>query len=435
MATATGTGQGSPNAADGATVTGLATRIAGKDGSGNNQDVIVDSDGHLQIDLLSTAASEHIAVDSNNTTTSLLNSGIAFTGTATDLVTDGKSNLFVSVFSDKDSAASGLVIQFSQDGTNWPTGSYKHTFTISANVARTFQLGSEARFFRVVYTNGGTNQTVFRLTTILTKTLDHQTLHRIDDAVIGDRSVLLNKTVLVAKKPNNDYVNIEATAGGNLKSSIEEIDAGALPIRVEGQAADGDAVADKPVRIAGKDGGGLTQDLMTDASGVLATTTKVTASDAHPNDRLGLVVSNASEGELLRIAGAIFNGGTWDRQRGNVNATALASAARTASADSGDIVNYNGRGIQVVVDVTVDPASASFTTQIQVKDIISGKYITVLTSVAINGVGTTRLTVYPGITVAANVSVSDLISRTWRVTTTHVDGDSITYSIGASIIL
>lgn len=199
-------------------------------------------------------------------------------------------------------------------------------------------------------------------------------------------------------------------------------------------SADGSTVTGLPTRIAGKDNNGDTQDVLVDLDGFFAFSSSAGADSVSNGNVIRYRNQNSGAG-VFETGDWIYNGATWDRQRSNVNATLLASAARTASADSGDIVNYNGRGIQVVVDVTVDPASASFTTQIQVKDISSGKYITVLTSVAINGVGTTRLTVYPGITVAANVSASDLISRTWKVTTTHVDGDSITYSIGASIIL
>jgi len=45
--------------------------------------------------------------------------------------------------------------------------------------------------------------------------------------------------------------------------------AGAAAVFAQGQAADGVAVAGNPVRIAGKDGGGLTQDIATDAAGEL----------------------------------------------------------------------------------------------------------------------------------------------------------------------
>lgn len=45
---------------------------------------------------------------------------------------------------------------------------------------------------------------------------------------------------------------------------------GTITATAAGQAADGAAVVGNPVRIGGKDGGGLTQDIITDAAGVLA---------------------------------------------------------------------------------------------------------------------------------------------------------------------
>jgi hypothetical protein len=130
-----------------------------------------------------------------------------------------------------------------------------------------------------------------------------------------------------------------------------------------------------------------------------------------------------------------WNGATFDRKRGNVNATVLASAARTATNNSADLTNYDGRGLHLVIDVTAASATPSVTFTIQGKDELSGKYYTLLVSAAITGVGTTVLKVYPGLTAAANLVASDILPRTWRVLATHADADSITYSVGASVIL
>jgi hypothetical protein len=50
-------------AADGAAVSGNPVRIGGKDGSGNTQDIITDTDGHLQIDVLSAPSTVVTATD------------------------------------------------------------------------------------------------------------------------------------------------------------------------------------------------------------------------------------------------------------------------------------------------------------------------------------------------------------------------------------
>lgn len=53
-------------------------------------------------------------------------------------------------------------------------------------------------------------------------------LQRIDATVTDDTLVKPVRSILTAKLPNGSYSNIDATAGGNLKSSIEEIDPAAI---------------------------------------------------------------------------------------------------------------------------------------------------------------------------------------------------------------
>lgn len=111
----------------------------------------------------------------------------------------------------------------------------------------------------------------------------------------------------------------------------------------------------------------------------------------------------------------------------------LASAARVATVNSSDFGNPGAKGLHLAIDVTAVTLTPSITVTIQGKDPVSGKYYTILASAAIVAIGTTVLKVYPGITVAANLSVSDFLPRHWRVAVTHADTDSITYSIGASL--
>lgn len=118
----------------------------------------------------------------------------------------------------------------------------------------------------------------------------------------------------------------------------------------------------------------------------------------------------------------------------NADVTLLASAARTANANSADQTNGGHKGLHVVIDVTAIADSPSVVFTIEGKDAVSGKYYTLLASAAITGVGTTVLRVFPGLAAAANAAANDVLPRTWRVTTTHDDADSITYSVGASVI-
>ena len=137
---------------------------------------------------------------------------------------------------------------------------------------------------------------------------------------------------------------------------------------------------------------------------------------------------------IVGAAALVFNGTTWDRERGNIDGTALVSAARTASVDSADLTNFNARGLQLVIDATVIAATPSIVVTIQGKDALSGKYYTILAAAAITGVSTVVLRVYPGLTAAANLVASDVLPRTWRVSVVAGDADSITYSVGYSLI-
>lgn len=111
-----------------------------------------------------------------------------------------------------------------------------------------------------------------------------------------------------------------------------------------------------------------------------------------------------------------------------------ASAARTTDPTPADQTNANARGLHVIIDVTAITATPSVVFTIQGKDPASGKYYTLLASAAITAAGTTVLRVYPGLTVAANLTANDVLPRTWRVVAVHGDADSITYSVGYSLI-
>ena len=128
-----------------------------------------------------------------------------------------------------------------------------------------------------------------------------------------------------------------------------------------------------------------------------------------------------------------FNGTTWDRWRNNQGLTLLASAARTTTQTSADLVNYNADALIVVVDITAYTAG-SLTITIDRKDETSGKYINMLTSAALAAQATTTLQVGPVIAAAANTIALAYMPRTFRIVATVGDATSITYSIGYSLV-
>lgn len=130
----------------------------------------------------------------------------------------------------------------------------------------------------------------------------------------------------------------------------------------------------------------------------------------------------------------LFNGTSFDRQRGNLDNISLAAlVGATASGNSADQTNYNGKGVKVVINITAITAG-SLTVIIRAKDPVSGQYYTVLSSAALTATGTTVLTVYPGLPASANVSANDVMPRTWRVEYSIVTGP-VSATIGAAVIV
>jgi len=115
--------------------------------------------------------------------------------------------------------------------------------------------------------------------------------------------------------------------------------------------------------------------------------------------------------------------------------TVFASAARVATPTPYDGENIGGTGLNVVMDVTASAATPSVVVTIQGKDLVSGKFYTILASAAFTGGVETRvLRVGPSLVAAANLAATAHLPRYWRVIVTHSDADSITYSVGASLM-
>lgn len=114
--------------------------------------------------------------------------------------------------------------------------------------------------------------------------------------------------------------------------------------------------------------------------------------------------------------------------------TILASAARTTAQTPAAIDNPGFGHLAVVVDVTAWVTGGALTAIVEGLDEASGKWIPILTSAALAAVGTTRLRVGPGITVAANVAAADVMPQTFRIRTTVAGAQSLTYSIGYELV-
>jgi hypothetical protein len=160
---------------------------------------------------------------------------------------------------------------------------------------------------------------------------------------------------------------------------------------------------------------------------------------------------NLTTGSSILFAGvapSLFDGAsTFNRQRGNVEATLLASASRSATTNTPDQTNYNGRGCALVLNVTVEAGGVeTLALKIQGKDSISGNYYDIVSFGTVYDSATQAPTVtavaimYPGVTDADIVGTTGfskgmVLPRTWRAVVTHSASGSWTYSLSGVTIL
>lgn len=176
--------------------------------SGNR--VSVNSDGQMHVLLMG-------KVCETNSSVTPLGIGGVFNGTSVDTLDYGF--IFVTVFSDVASAVDGFATQISSDGVTWRDGDY---YTIPPNTEKTYAFQPNKRYFRISYTNGGTEQATFDIQTIFKKTSSLDSSHRIQDSISSEDDSRLVKSILTAKNPNEVFVNIEATGSGNLRTTDAE---------------------------------------------------------------------------------------------------------------------------------------------------------------------------------------------------------------------
>lgn len=183
-----------------------------------NEDIINPATSENQDTIITNQES---VVSTNNSTTTTLGNGGVFTGTGEDI--SQFAAVAIMVITDQDSATDGLSLEWSTDNINWD---HIQTHSVVANTTHTTQAMMEAQYFRLVYTNGTTPQGAFRLQVILMKTPSIGEIQQLQDPVDDVSDAQLVRSVLTGKKPNGEYANVQVTAGGNTKISLEELESG-----------------------------------------------------------------------------------------------------------------------------------------------------------------------------------------------------------------
>jgi hypothetical protein len=87
------------------------------------------------------------------------------------------------------------------------------------------------------------------------------------------------------------------------------------------------------------------------------------------------------------------------------------------------------RGARIFIKATAATSTPSVVFTFEVHDPITDTYYSLLASAAVTGISNNVYEIGPGVALVANLAAGKNIGRGFRVTATHADTDSITYSI------
>ena len=159
-------------------------------------------------------------VDPNNSTTVPLAGGATFTGAWVDTV--GYASVAYSIQSDVISAVGGIMRQWSQDGVNpmyW-TGDSLSADRTGVNNGTDMMVRNHARYFRVVYTNGASAQSYFRLQSILYRSGVSADTIGVDHVPLSGQDALITKSVIAGKSSagGGTYVDVKVSPSGAIQT-------------------------------------------------------------------------------------------------------------------------------------------------------------------------------------------------------------------------
>jgi len=112
----------------------------------------------------------------------------------------------------------------------------------------------------------------------------------------------------------------------------------------------------------------------------------------------------------------------------------FSSTARTASPDPVVVSTGNAPAMYVIVEVTLDAASASVVFNIDLWDPITGTGVTILDSAAVASVSSNIYKISPALTAAANLVAAEHVPPFVKISPVHADADAITYQVTAILL-
>lgn len=130
---------------------------------------------------------------------------------------------------------------------------------------------------------------------------------------------------------------------------------------------------------------------------------------------------------VTQVGGAneLFNGTTWDRQRGNITGNLIA-VGTTSTQSAVALTTYNARGLLLQIQI----ASGTGTLTVAINGVTTNFSYNILTSAALTS-GGNQLRVFPGAVAASTLVANDIVPRSVTVTATVVG----TMSYGIDYVL
>lgn len=150
--------------------------------------------------------------DAGNSTETPLIANDSFVGVGKNIL--NYASICLLIKSDKASATKGISVQFSCDSSTWHSGE-SYTY-IQINESKFFTPPAQAKYYRVVYTNGDTAQTYFHLHTTLKKTPIKWSGHNVGDSIKSEDDAELVKAVLAGEDENGIFQNVKTSVDGDL---------------------------------------------------------------------------------------------------------------------------------------------------------------------------------------------------------------------------
>jgi hypothetical protein len=185
---------------------------------------------------------DNVTSTANSSTANLAGAAV-FTGTSED--TTDYALIQVSVFSSHASATDGLSLQQSSDGTNWDI---TDVYTVAATTAKLISIQPGAKFFRLVYTNGGTLTTSLRIQTLYKVLPSKGSSQRPADATSNENDFEQISAFLHGFN-GTTWDRLRSTTANGLAVDVTRVTG---TVTTGGAAAHDAGISGNPVRVAGR---------------------------------------------------------------------------------------------------------------------------------------------------------------------------------------